>query len=97
MGEFFLSSNEFTACQKHPDEWRLVQVVFTSAAFITKQLDISHVACVNEMDAVAIISLIPPDTEHFSWQESARLRTPDEPWQPWQLPFDPDFTIPGFA
>ena len=97
MGEFFLSRNEFTACRKHPDEWRLVQVVFTSAAFITKQLDISHVACVNEIDAAAIISLIPPDTEHFSWQESARIRAPDEPWQPWQLPFDPDFTIPGFA
>jgi hypothetical protein len=97
IGEFFLSRNEFRACREHLDEWRLVQVTFTSAAFIAKQLDISHVACVNEINAAAIMSIVPPDTDYFSWQESAKLRTPNEPWQSWKLPLDPDFTIPGFA
>jgi hypothetical protein len=96
-GGFHLSRNEFTTCLAHRNEWRLVQVTFNSAAFITKQLNISHVACVKEIDAWAIIPLVPPDTEHFSWQESAKLRPPAGSWRSWCLPLDRSLTIPGFA
>lgn len=96
-GEFHLSRNEFQKCLRYQSEWQLVQVMFTSSAFIARQLDSSHIAYINEIEAPSVSSLVPSDTKHFRWQESARLQPPNEYWHPWPVPLDPSFTMRGFS
>jgi hypothetical protein len=96
-GQFFLTRNEFMSCKLHRSEWRLIQVVFSSAAFIAEELNRSHVTGFYTLASVSLLSIIPPDTEYFIWQESAKLRPGKDAWVRAHLPLDPDFRIPGFA
>jgi hypothetical protein len=96
-GQFYLTRNEFSACKHHGSGWRLVQVVFNSSAFIAKELDCSHVARIRALTAESLLSIVPSDTECFSWQESARIRPDQESWIQADLTLDPAFKIPGFA
>jgi hypothetical protein len=96
-GQFYLTRNEFMSCGRYGKEWRVVQVVFNSAAFIAPELNPSHVAGIYALESEALLSIVPPDTEHFSWQESAKVRPPEESWLQADLVLDPDFKVPGFA
>ncbi|MCD0450405.1 DUF3883 domain-containing protein [Actinocorallia sp. API 0066] len=94
-GCFHLSRNEFEKSQKHATEWRLIQVVFTSAAFVAEEIDISHVQEMIQVSSKTLRCLVPPDTRAFSWQESALITSPDSAWGPSGLRLDPDFKTPG--
>lgn len=96
-GCFHLTRNEFMACRRYGEEWRVMQVVFNSAAFIAAELKPSHVAGIYALESKSIQSIVPPDTEHFSWQESAKVAPPKDSWQETGLVLDPNFKIPGFA
>lgn len=96
-GCFHLTRNEFMACRRYGKEWRVIQVVFNSAAFIGPELKSSHVAGIYALESESIQSIVPSDTEHFSWQESAKVRPPKNSWQETGLVLDPKFKIPGFA
>jgi hypothetical protein len=96
-GQFHLTRNEFMACERHGKEWRIVQVVFNSAAFIARELNVSHVTGIYALESATILSIVPPDTEHFIWQESAKIRPSEESWRQAGLVLDPNFKIPGFA
>ncbi|MEV6096213.1 DUF3883 domain-containing protein [Nocardia sp. NPDC051981] len=93
---FHLSRNEFDKSQQHGDEWRLLQVVFRSSAFIAEELDHSHIEGVYELDSRLLRRIVPPDSPRFLWEESALITPPKESWRHARLAFDPGFTIPGF-
>jgi hypothetical protein len=96
-GQFYLTRNEFGACKQFQHEWRLLQVVFKSAAFIAPEIDCTHIAGIYELDPDSIISVVPPDSEHFIWQESAKIRPVSTSWHDAGLTLDLAFKVQGFA
>ncbi|MTJ86732.1 DUF3883 domain-containing protein, partial [Nocardia seriolae] len=93
---FHLSRNEFDKSQQHGDEWRLLQVIFESSAFVAEELNQSHVEGVYEIDSHQLRRIVPPDSPRFFWEESALITPPEEAWRRSHLALDPEFTIPGF-
>jgi hypothetical protein len=96
-GSFHLSRNEYEKCLRHGSEWRLIQVVFSNAAFVASRLDLSHIKEVYEVSAADIRSIIPPDSPGFKWEDSALLTPARESWQIWDSRPRPDFSIEGLA
>lgn len=94
---FYISRNEFEKSGRYGQEWRLVQVVFSSKAFVATRLDSSHVDCLRELKRGALQELVPADTQTFKWTGSAKISTVSEFWSPPGFELDPDFSIPGFG
>lgn len=95
-GSFHLTKNEFDKSKLYGQQWRLLQVVFISSAFTAQALDASHVLTVQELTPGTLESLVPPDTLHFQWRQSATLTPPAGAWRSCQIPPDPRFAMPGF-
>jgi len=93
---FDLARNEFDKSQRHGAEWRLWQVVFSSAAFVADTLDASHVEGVLELTSEALSLAVPADLPGFVWTESAHVTPPPVSWNPAAVTLDPDFTTTGF-
>ena len=94
---FHLSRNEFDKCVKYGDEWRLIQVVFSSAAFVSPLVNCSHVEAIRELHAFELRALVPPDTDNFMWEKSAVLRPEGDTWHALELRPTPEFVIKGFG
>ncbi|MFQ6397621.1 DUF3883 domain-containing protein [Nocardia sp. KC 131] len=94
---FHLSRNEFEKSQQYGDEWRLLQVVFQSAAFVVEELDQSHVESVYELDSHVLRRMVPADPTGFVWEKSALITPPKELWRRSNLTLDPGFTVSGFG
>lgn len=77
-------------------EWRLVQVVFSTRAFIAERITAYDIAEVLELDSGALGALVPPDTEAFRWAESAEIVAPIDAWRRADLVTDPDFALDKF-
>jgi hypothetical protein len=93
---FHLSRNEYDKSRFFGAEWRLVQVVFSTRAFIAERITAYDIAEVLELDSAALSALVPPDTESFRWAESAEISAPIEAWRRADLVMDPDFTLDSF-
>ncbi|WP_328708675.1 protein NO VEIN domain-containing protein [Microbispora hainanensis] len=96
-GSFHLTRNEYVKSLQHGMQWRLIQVVFNSAAFVVEELHASHVEAVYQLVPGTLQKVVPPDTPHFAWQGSALLSLPDTAWCSPGLTLDPDFKIPGIG
>ncbi len=96
-GSFHLSRNEYEKCLQHKDEWRLVQVIFSTAAFVSPHLDVSHIEEIYELGAANTRGLVPVDTPTFKWEESAIITPSAESWRPLTLRPSSDFSIAGFT
>ncbi|WP_198167214.1 DUF3883 domain-containing protein [Microbispora sp. ATCC PTA-5024] len=94
-GTFHLTRNEYAKSLQHGQQWRLVQVVFSSAAFVADELNTSHVEGVFQLAAGTLQKVVPPDTPQFAWEGSALLSPPDTAWCSPGLVLDPDFKCPG--
>jgi hypothetical protein len=93
---FHISRNEFDKSILYGNEWRLVQVVFSGLAFVSNQLDVSHVETVRELRHGALQKFVPHDTPNFKWTESAQISPTEDAWVPVDFNLDPDFLTPGF-
>lgn len=93
---FHLSRNEYDKSRFFGAEWRLVQVVFSTRAFIAERITAYDIAEVLELDSATLSALIPPDTEAFRWAESAEISAPIEAWRRADLVMDPDFVLDSF-
>ncbi|MEJ2855025.1 MULTISPECIES: DUF3883 domain-containing protein [unclassified Saccharothrix] len=94
-GSFHLSRNEFDKSRRYGSEWRLLQVVFRTSALFAKTIDCSHVEGMFVLDGNALDRIVPADSTHFKWTESAAITCPDDQWRPARLSPDPTFTAPG--
>lgn len=95
-GRFYLSRNEYEKSYAFGDEWGLLQVIFTREAFVAERLDHTHVQEILRLRPEGIRSIVPPDTAHFIWMESAQLVPDRNMWELASIELDPDFTLPGF-
>jgi len=86
---FHLSRNEYDKSRFFGAEWRLVQVVFSTRAFIAERITAYDIAEVLELDSAALSALIPPDTKAFRWAESAEISAPIEAWRRADLSWTP--------
>lgn len=93
VGQFHLTRNEFAASKRYGREWLLVQIVFSSAAFVTQELNAMHVESIKTIESYTLETFIPVDTPYFSWETSARLTVPAELWTPAGIELDPDFKV----
>jgi hypothetical protein len=96
MGSLHITRNEFEKCIRYGLEWRLLQVVFTPAAFAAEQVNASHVKLVRELRHGVLSKLIPKDTPEFKWTDSAQISPPEGAWQQTDLALDPFFSTAGF-
>jgi hypothetical protein len=94
--KFHISRNEFEKSSHYGPQWRLLQVIFTNAAFLSDHLDSSHVASVRELRYGVLQELVPADTQSFKWAESAQITTTSEVWGSTDIELDPDFRTTGF-
>lgn len=97
MERFHLSRNEFERSCRHPLEWRLVQVIFSTKAFLSERLDTSHIEAVRELQPGTLQSLVPIDTTSFRWSESAQITPPANDWNPFAFELDLSFSTEGFC
>ncbi|WP_433494726.1 DUF3883 domain-containing protein [Micromonospora sp. CA-248089] len=95
-GTFHLSRNEYDKSQIYADEWVLTQVVFNNCAFVASHLERAHIAGIFEATAHEIGSAVLPDTERFTWTDSALISLPPGVWRP--APYAvADIALPGLA
>lgn len=92
-----ISRNEFEKSLRYGREWRLVQVVFSSKAFVSDRLDSSHIDSVRELRHGVLQELVPADTEAFKWTTSAQISIAPEAWGTACLALDPSFATAGFT
>jgi hypothetical protein len=95
-GRFFITRNEYEKSKLHGSEWRLLQVVFSNAAFVAEQIDASHVEAIYELSAEMLSQVVPKDTKGFVWKESAELMPESSAWSVVSVVPDPSFSLPGF-
>jgi hypothetical protein len=95
-GSFHLSRNEFEKSRVYGSQWRLLQVVFKSSAFVATWIDDSHVEGVYELSSAALDEVVPSDTPEFRWTESAFFTLGTAHWEVAQVPLECGFSIPGF-
>jgi len=93
---FRLTRNEFEKSRLYGDQWRLIQLVFKSSALLADRLDITHVEEILELQAGALLSIVPPDTQHFVWKDSGVVTPEPAMWRPAKIVLDPEFSMPGF-
>jgi hypothetical protein len=94
---FHLSRNEFDTCQRHPDEWRLVQVAFTAGALTAKFLTKSHISTIRELTAGSLVEIAPSKNSTFYWETSARMTPPLRAWVPSNLEAPNDLRLPSIG
>lgn len=90
-GTFHLSRNEFEKSKMYGAQWRLLQVVFCTEAFVSPHIRSAHVMELLEVSSAAIGQAIPPDTLSFKWSASAEVCPPSELWSIVDLPLDKGF------
>jgi hypothetical protein len=90
-----VSRNEFEKSSHYGEEWRLVQVVFSSSALIAERIDSTMVHSVRELRQLALKDLVPSDTVSFKWEKSAKVTPPEALWTGSSIALDPDFSIAG--
>jgi hypothetical protein len=96
-GSFHLTRNEFEKSCAYGSQWRLLQVVFRSSAFVAARLDDSHIEGIYELSSAALAEVVPPDTPEFRWTESAFFTPRAARWQvAAQVPLECGFSMPGF-
>ncbi|WP_280473604.1 protein NO VEIN domain-containing protein [Nocardia asiatica] len=94
-GGFHITRNEFETAVYCGSRWRLVQVVFSNAAILADKIGANHIESIRELSHEALQRLIPPDTDTFRWEKSARISVPSNAWQDSEILPDPDFIVPG--
>lgn len=82
---FFVTRNEVTKARRYGDEWVLVQVVFGSSVALKEEIAASDVCLVRSISAGQLTSLVPSDTQHFAWVDSARVTPPSSYWSEYYL------------
>ena len=95
-GRFYISRNEYQKSLKFNCEWRVIQVLFNTSAYIADYIDISHVADVRYLSSEFLNKFIPSDSDNFCWAESAIITIPWDNWQPLDFPLDKNFKTRGF-
>lgn len=96
QSRFHISRNEFEKSSRYGSEWRLLQVVFSSKAFVSDRLDSSHIENLRELRPGVLQELVPTDTDAFKWTVSAEIFTTPEVWGAPSLVLDPSFSTAGF-
>ncbi|MFI6575313.1 DUF3883 domain-containing protein [Nocardiopsis sp. NPDC050513] len=94
-GSFHITRHEFETALRYPDTYSVVQVVFHSSAFSAEVLRGEHVAAVIRLASQVLCSIVPADTETFTWEQSALLRPPTIAWRPTALRPEEGFFVPG--
>ncbi|MBF6397908.1 DUF3883 domain-containing protein [Nocardia cyriacigeorgica] len=95
--QFHLSRNEFDTCLRNRHRWRLVQLVFDNAIFMSDQIGARHVTAIRELTPETLHRIVPADTDQFVWEQSALVRVPDEVWRDSDLVLDPNYYTPGLC
>jgi hypothetical protein len=93
---FHLTRNEFDKSKLHGKEWRLVQVVFSTRAFVVDYLTPAEIEEILVLREEALRLLVPSDTDNFKWTDSAEIVAPAEAWNQICIDLAPDFMLPGF-
>lgn len=96
LESFHISRNEFEKSSGHGLEWRLVQIVFSTQAFVADRLQSSHIIAIRQLRHGALQELVPIDTPSFKWSESAQIFPPTDTWEPANISLDPSFSTAGF-
>lgn len=94
---FHLTRNEYEKSRLFGAEWRLLQVVFSTRAFVAERLTAVDIEEVLELQENVLGMLVPPDTEAFKWTDSAEITTPVEAWRRIEIELAPDFAIDSFC
>jgi hypothetical protein len=95
-GRFYISRNEYEKSLIFRFEWRVIQVLFDTSAYISEYVDISFVRDVRYLSFDLLTKFIPSDTENFRWDESAVIRIPWDNWLPVEFALDKNFKAKGF-
>lgn len=94
---FHISRNEFEKAKLYGQQWKLLQLIFRSDAFVTPFVGALQVAELLELSSADLIQLIPPDTPSFRWSDSAHVTVPSTAWRPSQIILDLEFSSPGLS
>lgn len=95
--KFHLSRNEFEKSVIYGTEWRLIQVIFSGAAFLNKTIKASHVESIRQIRQQTLEKIIPCDTATFKWTDSAEVFPPIDAWVPVEFDLDSRIAVPGFC
>lgn len=93
---FHLTRNEYEKSRLFGTEWRLLQVVFSTRAFVAERLTAVEIEEVLELHEGALDALVPPDTNAFKWMESAEITTAADVWRRIDIELPHDFAIASF-
>lgn len=85
QGSFHLTRNEYEKAKYYGDEWSLIQVTFDSRAVLDQSLEQGRVLGARQVRSEHIVDLVPSDTEHFSWTETALLTPRSGDWAEFDL------------
>lgn len=96
-GRFYLSRNEFEKSQLYGSEWLLLQVVFTGEAFVADELRPQHIEGIYQLSHGLVGSLVPPDTRHFKWMDSALIEPAADCWELADLSLEQNFVACGLG
>lgn len=94
---FHLTRNEYEKSRFFGPEWRLIQVVFSTRAFVAERLSTLDIEEVLELQDGALEALVPADTNAFKWTESAEIAAPPDVWRRTNIELPSDFAIPSFC
>ena len=93
---FHISRNEFDKSVVYGEQWKVVQVVFSSRAFVDNRIDATHVEILRELRSSALRQLVPSDIKSFRWTDSALITVPQDMWDCSNIQLDPNFYTAGF-
>ncbi|MEV1129298.1 DUF3883 domain-containing protein [Agromyces sp. NPDC049794] len=92
---FHLSRNEFEKCRAFASEWTLVQVEFAGAALVAEYVTADHISSIRELPSAEVVSLVPPDTDHFQWEKSALVSPSPRAWVPSSIRIPASLRLPS--
>lgn len=91
-GRFFISRNEYEKSKHFGNQWKLIQLTFDNEVFSSGIIRSQNVVSGLMLRCDVLASLVPADTSNFIWQESAKIITTAEMWEPLNFEIAPSFT-----
>lgn len=79
----FLTRTEVGSAARYDGEWSLIQVVLQPEALTAASLTRTHVDRIRELSSSSVIDVLPQDSKHCRWVETAELITTDLHWAPY--------------
>jgi hypothetical protein len=82
---FYITRNEVNMAKKNPEEWFLVHVVLKPEAVTAKSVTRDHVHLIRQLASGSLVAIVPVDSAHSRWIESAEVFTENLSWMSYEL------------